>query len=185
MAACTETQPFPSNVPWAASEQSEHWYALQTRVHRERVVEQRLQERGVPTFLPTITEVRRWSDRKKKIEFPLFASYLFVKLSPTKVDRLRVLCVDGVFRFVGTRGEATPIPEEQIEAVRVLIGGQLTWSHHPFLKIGQRVRIRSGALQGIEGVLLSRSGETTLVISVDAIQRSMAVRIDGYDVEAV
>jgi transcription antitermination factor NusG len=185
MAACTETLPFPSNVPWAAPEHTEHWYALQTRVHRERVVEQRLQERGVPTFLPTITEVRRWSDRKKKIEFPLFASYLFVKLSPTKVDRLRVLCVDGVFQFVGTRGEATPIPEEQIEAVRVLVNGELKWSSHPFLRIGQRVRIRSGALQGIEGILVSRSGESTLVISVDAIQRSMAVRIDGYDVEAV
>ena len=185
MAACTETLPFPSNVPWSAPEQTEHWYALQTRVHRERVVEQRLQERGVATFLPTITEVRRWSDRKKKIEFPLFASYLFVRLSPRKVDRLRVLCVDGVFQFVGTRGEATPIPEEQIDAVRTLISGQLTWSYHPFLKIGQRVRIRSGALQGIEGVLVSRSGESTLVISVDAIQRSMAVRIDGYDVEAL
>jgi transcription antitermination factor NusG len=185
MAACTETPPFPSNVPWAAPEQTEHWYALQTRVHRERVVEQRLQERGVPTFLPTITEVRRWSDRKKKIEFPLFASYLFVKLSPTKVDRLRVLCVDGVFQFVGTRGEATPIPEEQIDGVRALVNGELKWSSHPFLKIGQRVRIRSGALQGIEGILVSRSGESTLVISVDAIQRSMAVRIDGYDVEAL
>jgi transcription antitermination factor NusG len=185
MAAYTESLQFPPTVPWAAPQQNEHWYALQTRVHRERVVEQRLQERGVPTFLPTITEVRSWSDRKKKIEFPLFASYLFVKLSPTKVDRLRVLCVDGVFQFVGTRGEATPIPEEQIEAVRVLVNGELKWSSHPFLTIGQRVRIRSGALQGIEGILVSRSGESTLVISVDAIQRSMAVRIDGYDVEAV
>ena len=185
MAACTESLPSAQTISWNAHEQSECWYALQTRVHRERVVEQRLRERGVPTFLPTITEVRRWSDRKKKIEFPLFASYLFVKLTPTKIDRLRVLCVEGVFQFVGARGEATPIPEEQIEGVRALVTGQLTWSHHPFLKIGQRVRIRSGALQGIEGILLSRSGESTLVISVDAIQRSMAVRIDGYDVEAV
>ena len=88
MAACTETLPLTSNVPWVTPEQTEHWYALQTRVHRERVVEQRLQERGVPTFLPTVTEVRRWSDRKKKVEFPLFTSYLFVKLTPSKIDRL-------------------------------------------------------------------------------------------------
>ena len=185
MAACTESLHFPQALPWIATEENEHWYALQTRVHRERVVEQRLQERGLPTFLPTVTEVRRWSDRKKKIEFPLFASYLFVKLPLPKVDRLRVLCVEGVFQFVGTRGEATPIPDEQIEAVRALVSGELKWSSHPFLKIGQRVRIRSGALAGIEGILLSRSGESTLVISVDAIQRSMAVRIDGYDVEAL
>ena len=96
-----------------------------------------------------------------------------------------MLCVEGVFQFVGTRGEAIPIPEEQIEAVRALVKGELKWSSHPFLRIGQRVRIRSGALQGIEGILVSRSGESTLVISVDAIQRSMAVRIDGYDVEAL
>ena len=185
MAACIQSPQFSPALQWAPSEQVERWYALQTRVHREKVVEQRLQERGVVTFLPTVTEVRRWSDRKKKIESPLFASYLFVKVSDSKVDRLRVLCVDGVFQFVGFRGEATPIPDEQIEAVRALVSGELTWSAHPFLKIGQRVRIRNGSLQGVEGILQSRSGESTLVISIDAIQRSMAIRIDGYDVEAL
>jgi transcription antitermination factor NusG len=95
-----------------------------------------------------------------------------------------VLCVDGVFSFVGPRGEGTPIPDSQIEAVRALVKGQLPWSSYPFLKIGQRVRIKSGALDGVEGILVSRSGESTLVVSVDALQRSVAVRIDGYDVEA-
>ncbi len=185
MATCTDSLQFANPISWTTQEPDEHWYALQTRVHRERVVEQRLQERGVATFLPTIAEVRRWSDRKKRVEFPIFSSYLFVKLPPSRVDRLRVLCVEGVFQFVGVRGEATPIPEEQIEAVRALVKGELKWSAHPFLKIGQRVRIRSGALAGVEGILLSRAGESTLVISVDAIQRSMAVRIDGYDVEAI
>lgn len=184
MAACSESLQLPQTVPWPTTEQNEHWYALQTRVHRERVVEQRLQERGVVTFLPTVTEIRRWSDRKKKVEFPLFANYLFIRLSPRKIDHLRVLCVEGVFQFVGTRGQPTPIPQEQIEAVRALINGEVKWSAHPFLKIGQRVRVRTGALTGVEGVLVSRAGESTLVISVDAIQRSMAVRIDGYDVEA-
>jgi transcription antitermination factor NusG len=185
MSADTNSLQFSQTVPWPALDQTEHWYALQTRVHREKVVEHRLRERGVPTFLPVVTEVRRWSDRKKKIQFPLFNSYLFVRLTPTKVDRLRILGVDGVFQFVGSRGEGTPIPDAQIEAVRALVDGQLSWSAHPFLKIGQRVRIRSGSLAGIEGILVSRSGESTLVISVDAIQRSMAVRIDGYDVEAI
>jgi transcription antitermination factor NusG len=142
-------------------------------------------ERGVQTFLPMVTEVRRWSDRRKKIQIPLFSSYLFVKLAPSKVERVRVLSVDGVFNFVGPRREGTPIPDSQIEAVRALVDGQLPWSSHPFLNIGQRVRIRSGALQGVEGILVSRSGENSLVISVEAIQRSMAVRIEGYDVEAV
>ncbi|MGA8620631.1 MAG: UpxY family transcription antiterminator [Candidatus Sulfotelmatobacter sp.] len=185
MTTCSKTLQFKQTIPWAGADQVEHWYALQTRVNREKIVEQRLQERGVPTFLPMVTEVRRWSDRKKKIQFPLFRNYLFAKLAPARVDRLRVLCVDGVFAFVGPRGEGTPIPDAQIEAVRALVDGELPWSAHPFLKIGQRVRIRSGALNGVEGILVSRTGESTLVISVDAIQRSMAVRVEGYDVEAV
>jgi transcription antitermination factor NusG len=184
MAAFSEIVQFPQKGPWTSGGQVEHWYALQTRVQREKVVEQRLQERGVTTFLPVVTEVHRWSDRKKIVQIPLFRSYLFAKLAPSRVDRLRVLCVDGVFAFVGPRGEGTPIPDAQIDAVRTLVEGPLPWSSHPFLKIGQRVRIRNGALEGIEGILVSRSGESTLVISVDAIQRSMAVRIEGYDVEA-
>jgi transcription antitermination factor NusG len=76
-----------------------------------------------------------------------------------------------------------PIPDEQIEAVRSITTQQLAWSEHPFLKIGQRIRIRSGALAGVEGILTARNGDRTLVVSVDAIQRSLAVRIEGYDVD--
>jgi transcription antitermination factor NusG len=77
-----------------------------------------------------------------------------------------------------------PIPDEQIEAVRALVDSKLPCSSHPFLKIGQRVRIQSGALDGLEGILISKNGDSTLVISVDAIQRSLAVRVNGYEVEA-
>jgi len=159
------------------------WYGLQTRSRHEKIVAQRLTESGVTTFLPLVNEVHRWSDRKKSVQLPLFSCYLFAKCVPNRSDRLRVLNVDGVFGLVGARGEGVPIPDEQIEAVRSLVEGRLPWSYHPFLKIGQRVRIRSGALDGLEGVLVSRHGESTLVISVDAIQRSLAVRVEGYDVE--
>jgi transcription antitermination factor NusG len=159
------------------------WYAVHTRARHEKVVAQRLQEGGVTTFLPLVTEVRSWSDRKKSVEFPLFGCYVFVRLAPTSEQRLRVLKIDSVLNFVGIRGQGTPIPDLQIDAVRTLIEERLPWSTHPFLKIGQRVRIRSGALNGMEGVLVSRNGDRTLVLSVDAIQRSLAVRIEGYDVE--
>ena len=184
MATSSESWQFPQSAPLAESDHAEHWYALHTRARHEKVVEQRLQERGVTTFLPMVTEVHRWSDRKKKVELPLFSCYLFARLAPTKVDRLRVLRVDGIFNFVGAKGEGMPIPDSQIDAVRALIAGELPWSSHPFLKIGQRVRIRSGALDGVEGILVKRNGDSTLVISVDAIQRSLAVRVEGYDVEA-
>jgi transcription antitermination factor NusG len=148
------------------------------------VVKDRLDERGVVTFLPTVTEIRRWSDRKKKVELPLFSCYLFARLAPTRLNRLRMLSVEGVFSFVGTRGEGLPIPDEQIEAVQALVQQQLPYSSYPFLKAGQRVRVCSGSLKGLEGILISRDGDSTLVISVDAIQRSLAVRVDGYEVEA-
>jgi len=164
---------------------TENWYAVHTRARHERVVVQRLKEQGLTTFLPLVTEVHRWSDRKKSVELPLFGCYVFVRLVRAPEERLRVLRIDGVFRFVGARGLGTPIAETQIDAVRTLIGQQLPWTHHPFLQVGQRVRVRGGSLDGVEGILLSRNDDNTLVVSVDAIQRSLAVRIQGYDVEPI
>lgn len=163
-----------------------NWYAVQTRARNEKVISERLQEQGLTTFLPLVSEVRRWSDRKKTIELPLFSCYVFVKLVASNNDeRMRVYRTNGVFRIVSMRGEAIPIPDEQIDALRTVVTQQVPWVEHPFLKIGQRVRIRGGSLEGVEGVLLSRNGDRTLIISVDAIQRSLAVRVEGYDVEAL
>ncbi len=135
-----------------------NWYALQTRARHEKSVAERLQEQNLITFLPLVREVHRWSDRRKVVELPL---------------------------FMGVRGQGVPIPDEQIEAIRTLVAQQLPWSVHPFLKVGQRVRIRGGSLDAVEGILLSRNGDRTLVVSVDAIQRSLAVHIEGYDVEPI
>jgi transcription antitermination factor NusG len=184
MATTTHPFHFQQAAPACAIDEG-NWYAVQTRARHEKMVEQRLVERGVTTFLPLVSEVHRWSDRKKTVQMPLFTNYLFAKLAPTNVDRLRVLRVDGVLNLVGARCEGTPIPEEQIVAVRTLVEERLPWFPHPFLKIGQRVRIRGGALDGLEGILVSRNGGRNLVISVDAIQRSLAVSVEGYNVEAV
>lgn len=179
------------NLLWQAPDptaivgmESENWYALHTRPRHEKLVVQRLIERGVETFLPIVTEVHRWSDRRKSVQLPLFSCYVFAKFLPNRSDRLCVLRVAGVLGLVGSRGEGTPISSEQIDAVRTLVEKELPCSPHPFLKIGQRVRIRGGALEGIEGILTSRNGNRTLVISVDAIQRSLAVRVEGYQLEA-
>jgi transcription antitermination factor NusG len=184
MSTLSQSFEFPIPVPVAAVG-TRNWYALLTRARHEKIVAYRLCERGVAAFLPVVTQVRHWRHRKIRVELPLFSCYVFAKLLPTNEDRLRALRIDGVFSLVGVRGAGTPIPDEQIEAVRRLVEGGLPWGPHPFLKIGQRVRIRSGALDGVEGVLVSRSGENTLVVSIDAIQRSLAVRIEGYDVEPV
>ena len=184
MSAGDQTREFPSAAP-VAGVGTDHWYALHTRSRHERVIAHRLQEQGVTTFLPLVTEVHRWSDRRKSVELPLFSCYVFVKFSATCEQRLRVLRIDGVLKFVGARGQGIPIAESQIETIRTLIGQQIPWTTHPFLQIGQRVRVRSGSLDGVEGILVSRNDDNTLVVSVDAIQRSLAVRIQGYDVEPV
>jgi transcription antitermination factor NusG len=167
---------------WTAPEEK-RWYALHTRARHERVVETRLREQGMGTFLPIVQEVHRWSDRKKKVEVPLFSCYVFVHCALRPEDRTMVHRVDSVLGFVGVRGAGVPIPDEQIESIRSVLAQATPWRAHPFLKTGQRVRVRGGALDGVEGVFLSENGDHSLVISVDVIQRSMAVRIDGYDVE--
>lgn len=164
---------------------SEQWYAVQTRPRHERVVENRLQAKGLEVFLPISREVHRWSDRRKHVEVPLFSNYVFVRIRPTPEDRLRVFRVEGLFGFVGARGEGTPIPDEQIRAVQVMAQKNVAWSVHPFLQVGQRVRIRGGALEGLEGIFVSRNGEDRLVISIDTVQRSLSMSLAGYDLEVV
>jgi transcription termination/antitermination protein NusG len=179
-------------TPWqnanplpAVGSERENWYALLTKPRHEKLVSERLTERGVETFLPLVTEVHRWSDRNKVVQLPLFSCYVFARFVANRADCLRVLRVNGVLQLLGSRGEGTPIPNEQIDAVRTLVESPIPWSAYPFLQIGQRVRIRGGALDGVQGILLSRAGNSTLVISVDLIQRSLAVRVEGYQVEAV
>jgi transcription antitermination factor NusG len=96
-----------------------------------------------------------------------------------------VLSVNGVLRFVGVRGEGVPIPDDQVESIRALVSGKVPYTLYPFLKIGQRVRVRGGSLDGVEGILVARNGNRTLVISVEPIQRSLAINLDGYQVQPI
>ena len=169
---------------WVAQE-GLRWYALHTRARHEKAIERRLREQGMEAFVPTTMEVHRWSDRKKKVEVPLFSCYVFLRCALSAEDRTRVYQVESVHGFVGMRGSSLPIPDEQIAGIQKVLAQTAPWRSYPFLKVGQRVRVRGGAMDGVEGVFLSENGDRSLIISIDAIQRSMAVRIDGYDVEPV
>lgn len=164
---------------------AEAWYAAQTRSRHERLVAYHLDARGIVQYLPLFTETHVWSDRRKKIEMPLFSGYVFVRIAACNERRVDVLRAPGVVRLVGSEPGGTPIPDEQIESVQALMERSLPWASHPFLKKGDRVRVRGGALDGVEGIFVKRNGLETLVISVDAIQRSLSVSIHGYDVEAL
>lgn len=167
------------------AEEELRWYALHTRSRHERVVEHRLREHGMETFLPTVRETHRWSDRKKTVDVPLFSCYVFVRCALNEHDRTRVYRIESALGFVGTRGAGVAIPDEQIADIRTVLSQTAPCRSHPFLKVGQRVRVCGGAMDGVEGVFLSENGDNSLVISVDVIQRSLAVRIDGYDVKPI
>jgi len=171
---------------WSAAPVAEpQWYAVHTRSQHEKFVVNLLEQRGIETFLPLISEVHRWSDRRKVVQLPLFSCYAFVRIRLLPELWYKVMQTNGVLRFVGSRGEGIPIPDSQIENIRALLSSDVPYTLCPFLQVGQRVRIRGGALDGVEGLLTARNGERTLVISVEPIQRSIAVRIDQYQVEAI
>ena len=151
----------------------------------EKKVSIGLREKGLHSFLPIRHEKRQWSDRQKWIELPLFSQYVFVRLNENAELRARVLRTTGVVRFAGAPGRGTPVPNEQINNLQTITDQRILCTPHEFLKIGERVRIRGGSLQGIEGILKAIKNDRSLVISVDLIQKAIAIRIDGFDVERV
>ena len=167
----------------AEAEAALTWYAIQTRSRHEKVVERQLRGQGIEVFSPVISEIHRWSDRRKQVESPLFAGYAFVHIAPSVEERVRVLKTHGVVQLVGRQGQGTPIPSEQMEAVQALVGSNTPFTKHVFLRVGQRVRVRGGSLDGVEGILVAQNGSRNLVISVEPIERSLSIRIEGYEVE--
>ena len=129
MATLIQSWNGPQLIP--TSPAAESWYAVQTYARHEKMVEHRLQERGVTTFLPLMTEVHRWSDRKQIVQVPLFGCYVFAKIAATNVERLRVLRVEGVLSLVGSGREGTPIPDHEIESVRILLARASTVEFPP------------------------------------------------------
>lgn len=159
------------------------WYAVHTRSQHEHRVARGIHTHGLSTFLPLQLQTHRWSDRLKRVEVPLFSCYVFVHTEMTDEDRRHILYADGVLGLLGVRGQGTPIPDEQIDAVRAILKGNVPFEARNFVKAGQRVRIMGGALSGIEGLFQSRAGDDTLVISVDVLQRSISIRISGYEIK--
>jgi transcription antitermination factor NusG len=128
-------------------------------------------------------EIHRWSDRRKKVYVPLFSCYVFVNILPEAHQA--VLQNPGVLGFVSFAGRPAEIPEEQMEVVRKVCKHDIPCSAYPFLTAGQRVRVREGCLAGVEGILLEQPTADNLIISVEAIQRSLAISVRGYEVEAI
>jgi transcription antitermination factor NusG len=159
------------------------WFALQTRARHEKKVASQLREKGIESFLPLSKEMHQWSDRQRLVQQPLFAGYVFVHIADAVPLRSAVLSTPGVCWFVGHRGMGQAIPDKQIQDIQTLLSSAVPFTAFPFVRVGQRVRIRGGCLDGVEGVLISKDAERTVVVSVELVRRSLAVRINGYDLE--
>jgi transcription antitermination factor NusG len=159
------------------------WYAVYTCAQHEKSVAKQLAVRSVECFLPLYEKVSRWKDRRVKIEFPLFAGYVFARLSLK--DRLRAVQAPGIVRLVGFNGHPTPLPDDEIHALRNGLSTALGAEPCPYVQVGRRVRILSGPLKGLEGILQRKKSGTRFVISLHLIQRSVTVEVQAADLESV
>jgi transcription antitermination factor NusG len=152
------------------------WFAIHIRTRYENFVATQLRDKGYELFLPLYNCRRRWSDRIKELELPLFPGYLFCRFDP--LNRLPILMTPGVFRVVGIGKSPFPVDDAEIAAIQAAIRSGLHTQPWPFLQIGQRVKVEFGPLCGLEGILISLKGRHRLVLSVTLLQRSMAVEVD-------
>ena len=159
------------------------WFALYVRVRHERTVERQLAEKGLEAFLPCYVARRQWADRLKMIEFPLFPGYLFCRF--TSQQRGAVLSAFGVVRIVGFGNQLMPVDDGEILALQQAVRAGVECEPAAYLKIGQRVRVGYGALNGVEGILTEAKKGHRLILSVTLLERSVSVEVDGAAVEAV
>jgi transcription antitermination factor NusG len=160
-----------------------HWYALTVRPQHEKAVADQLRAKALEGYLPLYRARRRWSDRTKTVEFPLFSRYVFCRFSFEQ--RLRVLQTPSVTSIVGFSGRPCPVGDQEIASIRTMVASGLPMSPWPFVRVGQRVRVCRGALEGVEGILSREKSGYRVVVNVELLNRAVAVEIDRELVCAV
>jgi transcriptional antiterminator NusG len=158
-----------NNQPWP-------WYAIQAKSSREKTASLLLENAGYECLVPTSKYMRRWSDRMKEVEVPLFPGYFFCRMNPH--NRLPVLMTPGVIQVVGVGKTPIPVEEEEIAAIQRVGRSGLPTMPWPYLEVGHMVRIEEGPLRGLTGIVLKIKSGVKLVLSVSLLQRSMAVEIE-------
>ena len=157
------------------------WWAIYTRHQHEKTVAENFARNGLEVFLPLYNAVRQWKDRKKHLSLPLFPCYVFLRGESER--RVQVLSTPGVHSIVTIAGCPAPIPEVEIDSIRRAVESPLGVEPHPFLRRGDWVRIKSGPLADIEGILIRRKSSYRLVLSAELLQKSIAVEVDAFSVE--
>ena len=161
-----------------------YWFAVHTRSRHEKQVDSFLKEKCIDSFLPLIKTLSRRRDRRVFVDLPLFAGYLFVNISLDNV--FDVISTRGVVGIIGTDPfTPIPIPEKQVNDIKILISSNVKLDPYKYLQSGTKVRVKAGPLMGIEGILLKRKANYRVVVSVDLLQRSTAAEVFIADIEPV
>ena len=159
------------------------WYVAYTYPRHEKSVADQLAHKSVEIFLPTIQKTSHWKDRRVTLELPLFAGYVFARIPAN--ERVKVLSTPSVIRLLSCRGIPVPVEDGEIEAVRLCVSRGATLQPHRFMAVGDRVRVREGAFEGLEGVVVRYNNGCKLVISIGLIHQSVALEIDADSLEHV
>jgi transcription antitermination factor NusG len=170
-------------MPDTALRTTLQWYALYVRVRHERKVEMQLTGRGYEAFLPSYLSNRRWSDRYKDVDLPLFPGYVFCRMSVA--DRVGVLAAHGVVRIVGFGADYIPVDEAEIVALQRAMEEQVQCEPVPFVSAGERVRIVAGPLTGVEGILMEYRHGRRLILTISLLQRSVSVEVERSQLESI
>jgi len=157
------------------------WYVLYTRHQHEKAVAQILTSKGFEILLPLYSTTRRWKDRTKLLSLPLFPCYVFLRGGLER--RLAIMTTPGVHALVSTAGQPAAIPADEIEAIRRVAESGARVEPYPYLKCGDRMRVKCGPLVGIEGILVRKKNLYRLVLSMNMLGKSAAVEIDAFLME--
>ena len=178
---CCKPQGEAVPLPIETSNPASNWYALYTRHQHEKAVTQVLSRKGFEILLPLYESVRRWKDRTRVLSLPLFTCYVFLKGGLER--RSEVLNTPGIYELLSSGGQPIAIPTAEIDAIQQVMKSGLRLEPHRLLKIGERVRIKSGPLAGLQGLLVRQKNVYRLVISVEMLGRAAAVEVDSFLVE--
>ena len=172
----------PAEAPVAIDHHRPRWYVIHTRSRHEKRVSEQLQLKHVENFLPLYRSKRNWNGRNAQVDLPLFPGYVFVRIP--LAERLSVLTLGGVAGLVSFQGAPVPLPDVELERLRSCLSIAQA-EPIPYFHAGNRVRIVSGMLAGLEGVILRQNGQARFVLSIDLILRSVVVNVDACDLELV
>jgi transcription antitermination factor NusG len=174
-----QANPMPSHIPalHQAASEVHRWYAVYTYPRHEKVVTERLESQSVEAFLPTCVIESRWKDRRVRIQTPVFPGYVFTRIK--LAERSKVFNLPGVLRILSFNGVPAPIDDAEIDAVKLCLERGGTVRPHPFIEVGERVRVRSGMLEGLEGLVARCKNDRILILPIALINQSVAVEVDA------